>query len=659
MKNTILITLVSLSAWTIPLPAQEIIAQWNFNDETPSPSTGAGPASPTGGTTATFAAGSGSDHAATGNKGWNITGFPAPGKIPRTAGVQFAVSTADYEQIVLTFDQRFSATASRAVVVQYATDGTNFLDALVFTAPGDTWTNGVAIDLSGIAGADNNPQFVVRIVSDFADGEQYLAVKTGSNYSPAGTWRFDMVTVAGTPVGGASDSPVIRTQPLSLLGQPGGTVTFAVTASGSPPLRYQWWFRDAVLGDATTATLTLADISKANEGAYYVVISNAVDTVKSEVVTLTVAVPLVVQFTNVLEHLVRPGDVPTNTFAEHALRPGERLTMTVAVWDPSGGLVTVQPDVASLPPGARWSFDTLSGPAVTGVLQWEPAKAAAGNLHAVTLLAWGAVVTNTAVWNVYVPTVAEQGVVLTEYLANPTAATTAPFFNPLRRDPPASNPGTQDEYLELVNLSDTPLELESWTVADAVQVRHQFRVPFTLASSNAVVVYGGPQTGSVPGLDVPCEPASESSAGLALNNSGDTIMVRNASSNLVLRVVYTSKMVASDGAMTRYPDANGPFVPASQVATLPVSPGYQYDGRPWSEPSAPAPVPIEGLAIVCDTGGAVTLMWQAEPGRTYSVWAAAAVDGVYDVIASHLTTGRYSELNRADGETRFFRVSAP
>src|SRR5262249_53256161 len=44
-----------------------------------------------------------------------------------------------------------------------------------------------------------------------------------------------------------------------------------------------------------------------------------------------------VRFTNYLSNLVRPGDLPTNTFNEHALRPGETLTMQTFTKDPDGG----------------------------------------------------------------------------------------------------------------------------------------------------------------------------------------------------------------------------------------------------------------------------------------------------------------------------------
>jgi hypothetical protein len=649
---------VALAPLALGLCAQETIAQWNFNDETTNPIAGAGTAALVGGATATFAAGSNGDHLSASNKGWNIAGFPAQGESPRTAGIALRVNTAGYERVGLSFDLRFSSTASRTLVVCCSTDGTNFVDAAVLTAPADGWTNRVQIDLGATGSADNQPECVILLVSDFAEGTQYAAAKTGSSYSPTGTWRFDLVTITGTPAGGPANAPVINTQPRSLVGLVGGTARFSVAAAGSPPLDYQWYWQDQAVPGACASDLLLTNLAKAHEGTYHVRVSNAVGSVKSDLATLTVAVPLAIQFTNVLTHLVRPGDAPTNTFAEHAIRPGEQLTMTVLASDPAGGNVTLQPEVADLPPGATWTFDPRPGPAVSGTLRFTPTKAEAGAVCMFRLAVGGVSITNTAAWTVYVPNGLERDFVLTEYLANPISSPGAPHFNPLRRDLPASNPGIQDEYLELVNLSPGELDLGGWTIADAAQVRHRFPYPWVLTSSNAVVVYGGPLTNSLPSLDVACVPASGGNAGLALNNTGDVIIVRNASSNLVLRVVYTDRLVANDSSMTRHPDANGPFVASARIASLPVSPGRQYDGRPWNVP-ADTMSPLRGLTIAAAAEGGITLTWPTEADRTYSVLEATTPAGTYEPVATGLTTGQYREGPDAGAALRFYRIRTP
>jgi hypothetical protein len=380
------------------------------------------------------------------------------------------------------------------------------------------------------------------------------------------------------------------------------------------------------------------------------------------VVTSSFSAPVapVVRFTNVLDNLVRLGDAPTNSFAEHALRPGERLTMTVNVSDPEGCVVTVRPLMAGLPPTAQWNLAATSGKEVTGAFQMQATAAEAGHQYQVSLQAWNDVATNSANWSIYVPTAAEQQVVITEFLANPTADPSAPHYNPLRRDPPlAENVAVADEFIELANLSDTDLDLEGWTIADAVRVRHEFYGPLMLLSSNAVVVYGGPLDGFPPNLDVPTEPASESAAGLALNNSGsETITVRNAASNLVARVVYSGADLSDSGSLSRYPDADGPFVAQSSVSALAVSPGRQWDGRLFSEPAL-APARIRNLTAALGAGGAVALTWDAQAGRTYTVWSASQVAGPFTTLATGQTNGCYVDKTLGGARARFYRLSTP
>jgi hypothetical protein len=192
--------------------APQTIVQWNFNSNpadnatstgTLTPNIGTGTASLVGGTTETFATGAGSSDPATADdSGWNTTTYAAQGAGDRTRGVQFAVSTAGWFDVVVSWDQRHSNTAARHVQFQYSTDGVSFIDhgALFVGDSGDTWFNGRTVDLSTVVGVNNNPNFAFRIVSAFApDTSAYQASRTGSTYSTGGTLRFDMVTVSAVP----------------------------------------------------------------------------------------------------------------------------------------------------------------------------------------------------------------------------------------------------------------------------------------------------------------------------------------------------------------------------------------------------------------------------------------------------------------------------
>lgn len=374
---------------------------------------------------------------------------------------------------------------------------------------------------------------------------------------------------------------------------------------------------------------------------------------------IAAVIPPVVRFTNRLENLVRTGDLPTNTFTELALRRGEQLTIQITVTDPLGNWVAVQPVTTGLPSLAAWEFTEPVGPQVDGTFTMTAGAADQGTLFDLALQAWNATATNTTVWRVYVPSAAEERVALTEYLANPTGNADAAHYNPLRRHPPAENPSTQDEFLELTNLGDTDLDLAGWSIADAVQVRHRFYESFTLGASNSVVVYGGPLSGFPPGLDVPAVPASEGSAGLALNNDGDTVTVRNQLGGVVERLVYTARQVNSGGSMSRAPTIDHDFTAQTNVAAWTVTPGRQYDGRRWSEPLPPPVVEVGAVAARLEANGALRLIWNAAAGQTYRVQTASDVTGPWTELATGLTQGEFTDTPPASVPMRFYRIRSP
>jgi hypothetical protein len=269
----------------------------------------------------------------------------------------------------------------------------------------------------------------------------------------------------------------------------------------------------------------------------------------------------------------------------------------------------------------------------------------------------------TSTWSVYVPTPAEQQVVLSEFLANPATTNAAAQFNPLHRDPPSTNPSQEDEFIELVNLSNETIDLAGWMIADLVQMRHKFYESFSLTASNAVVIYGGPLNGSAPNLSVPAFPASESTAGLALNNTGtENILVRNASGNLVLRVVYTDKMISASGSVSRFPTLNDPFVPQVWVSTNTSTPGYQYDGRAFDQPPAPL-LSIPAVKVAAGANAAVTLNWLADTNRSYSVWQTERVTDRFGprFYGLHFTNtaGQFIDNTASNATQRFFWISTP
>ncbi|WP_166426940.1 T9SS type A sorting domain-containing protein [Flavobacterium psychrotolerans] len=186
--------------------AQTTISQWNFDDADPAkaqlPTTGSGTFSLVGGVEDNLTAGLMPAGNPSTGKAYSVKTFPLAATASGTAGFQFAVSTANFSGISVSFDPRSSNTASKWQQYQYTVDGTNWIvlgnnaGALVNAFP----TAPISITLP--ASADNNAKLAIRLVSIFDPaGSDYVAVGATSTYSAGGTWRIDNVTFTGTSLG--------------------------------------------------------------------------------------------------------------------------------------------------------------------------------------------------------------------------------------------------------------------------------------------------------------------------------------------------------------------------------------------------------------------------------------------------------------------------
>ena len=256
------------------------ITEWNFNNNpvavntTPAPSTGAGAASTLGmnidsstgtvdGTTTdtsdvNTSTPLSSDPGTGGvNTQWRIRGgdgtaSPGAGTNAWTSlapigsqGAQFAVSTVGFTSIVISFDWSPTAQGEGKLQLEYTLNGSAYLNVPIalFTSLGTgasatsatnassantvmggylkagsstTYMNGITANLSGIAGAANDPDFAIRLVNA-ATGADDTNVAGAALNNTSGNWRFDEVTITGVPEPGTDVLAFLGLAGVSLL----------------------------------------------------------------------------------------------------------------------------------------------------------------------------------------------------------------------------------------------------------------------------------------------------------------------------------------------------------------------------------------------------------------------------------------------------------
>jgi pectate lyase/pectin methylesterase-like acyl-CoA thioesterase len=134
-------------------------------------------------------------------------------------------------------------------------------------------------DGAAIAGA-TGPTLLLPAVQAGAAGYYTVAV---SNSVGSVTSSAASLTIAS-----GAGAPAIVTPPASQTATIGSGASFSVTATGTPALAYQWLKDGAPIAAATSSTLSLNAVLLSNAGYYSVTVTNAVGSVTSAPVLLTV-----------------------------------------------------------------------------------------------------------------------------------------------------------------------------------------------------------------------------------------------------------------------------------------------------------------------------------------------------------------------------------
>jgi hypothetical protein len=124
-------------------------------------------------------------------------------------------------------------------------------------------------------------------VASGAGGQIGRAFGFGTNVTTASTVDVgaDVLKLVFDPV---LVAPMIVEQPQGVTVDVGGTAMFRVSATGTPPLTYQWQFSGGPLAGETNATLVLSNVQAAQAGSYSVVVANGAGSVVSTGAVLAV-----------------------------------------------------------------------------------------------------------------------------------------------------------------------------------------------------------------------------------------------------------------------------------------------------------------------------------------------------------------------------------
>jgi hypothetical protein len=96
------------------------------------------------------------------------------------------------------------------------------------------------------------------------------------------------LTLPQAALAATNTSPLITSQPVTGIAGLGEDFAFSVTATGAPPLTFQWRFAGANLSGQTNASLLLTNLTVAQSGPYSVLVSDTSGSTVSSNATLTV-----------------------------------------------------------------------------------------------------------------------------------------------------------------------------------------------------------------------------------------------------------------------------------------------------------------------------------------------------------------------------------
>jgi hypothetical protein len=182
-------------------------------------------------------------------------------------------------------EMRFSLTGTRPDGATRAWTGTAVAqvgrDELSFPALGLTRQDGVRYQAT-------SPFSMGRVGNRYAGRFVVADGLAETSWVDLSNWILEIIDTTDSDRNGIPDltdavveAPRISAQPQGQSITAGDSVTFSVTAAGTPPLKYQWQKNQAPIPFATGASFSIANAQQSDSGKYRVLVSNAAGSVPS------------------------------------------------------------------------------------------------------------------------------------------------------------------------------------------------------------------------------------------------------------------------------------------------------------------------------------------------------------------------------------------
>lgn len=212
-------------------------------------------------------------------------------------GAVVASHAGDYSIVVTNRNGSVTSDVATLTVIEAAADGPPIIlrhPASRTVTSGTSWLN-IGVDVTGSASGYTFQWYKDDTAIPSATSSSFYITTGAIAETHAGRYKVVVTNAAGSTTSeeaiisviSRGTGPSFTTQPSNQSGYVGGSVSFSAAATGGT-VTYQWRKNGANISGATSATLTLNNLSAGDAGNYTLVASNADGTTSSSVATLTV-----------------------------------------------------------------------------------------------------------------------------------------------------------------------------------------------------------------------------------------------------------------------------------------------------------------------------------------------------------------------------------